>query len=107
MSSPTRTLAIEVPHEQIAEFCRKWGIRKLSFFGSVVRDDFTDASDVDVLVEFFEERTPGWEFYADIPDDFASIVGGERKIDMFTSAELSPTIKSLVLAEAIEAYGGG
>ena len=48
-----RELAIPVPHEQIAEFCRKWGIRKLSFFGSVVRDDFDpERSDVDVLVEF-------------------------------------------------------
>lgn len=46
--STTRTLAIEVPQDEIAAFCRKWAIRKLSFFGSVVRDDFGPESDVDV-----------------------------------------------------------
>jgi hypothetical protein len=35
-----RELAIPIPHEEIAAFCRKWGIRRLSFFGSLVRDDF-------------------------------------------------------------------
>jgi predicted nucleotidyltransferase len=43
---------IEIPHDQIAEFCRKHRIRKLSLFGSVLRDDFRPDSDVDVLVEF-------------------------------------------------------
>ena len=48
----TRELAIPIPHEEIAAFCRKWGIKRLSFFGSIVRDDFDPLkSDVDVLVE--------------------------------------------------------
>ena len=43
---------ITIPKEKLAEFCRKNHIRKLSLFGSVLRPDFSDKSDVDVLVEF-------------------------------------------------------
>lgn len=55
-----RDLAIPIPHERIADFCRKWRIRKLSFFGSLVRDDFGPQSDVDVLVEFRPEARISW-----------------------------------------------
>lgn len=96
-----RTLAIDVPHEQIAAFCRKWGIRKLSFFGSVVRDDFTDQSDVDVLVEFSPGRTPGWEFFGTIPDELSAILGG-RKVDLGTFDGLNRWIRKDV--QAVEEY---
>ena len=36
----------------MTKFCRDWRITELSFFGSVVRDDFRPDSDVDVLVTF-------------------------------------------------------
>ena len=103
MSSPsTGRLAIEVPHEQIAEFCRKWGIRRMAFFGSIVRGDFTPESDVDVLVEFRKERTPGWEFYTTIPDELAQILG--RRVDMGTFHSLNRWIRNDVLAEAVDEY---
>ena len=50
--STARNLAIPIPHEKIAAFCQRWRIQKLSFFGSVVRDDFGPNSDIDVLVSF-------------------------------------------------------
>ena len=43
-------LRIDLPREQIAEFCQRWGITEFAFFGSVLRDDFGPESDVDVLV---------------------------------------------------------
>jgi predicted nucleotidyltransferase len=49
---------IELPHEKIAEFCRRWKITEFSLFGSVLRDDFRPNSDVDVLVSF--EPNWGW-----------------------------------------------
>lgn len=98
-----RQLAIPIPHEAIAEFCRKWGIRRLVFFGSVVRDDFTPESDVDVLVEFKADRTPAWEFFSTLPDELSAILGG-RKVDMGTFQSLNRWIKDEVLAEAVEAY---
>ena len=52
------TLQIEIPREQLADFCVKHHIRKLSLFGSVLRDDFRPDSDVDVLVEFEAGHEP-------------------------------------------------
>src|SRR4051794_3897390 len=46
------TLQISIPQEQLAAFCIRHHISKLSLFGSVLRDDFRPDSDVDVLVEF-------------------------------------------------------
>ena len=43
---------IEIPEDKIADFCRRNNIRKLSLFGSVLREDFGPQSDVDVLVDF-------------------------------------------------------
>jgi predicted nucleotidyltransferase len=99
----TRELAIPIPHEAIAEFCRKWGIRRLAFFGSVVRDDFGPESDVDVLVEFLPERTPGWEFFWDLPNELSSILGG-HKVDVVTLKSLSRWIRANVLSEAMDEY---
>jgi predicted nucleotidyltransferase len=98
----TRPLAIPIPHEEIAAFCRKWGIRKLSFFGSVVRDDFGPESDVDVLVEF-RDRTPGMKFFWDVPNELSDILGG-RRVDLLTPDSVSRWIRADVLSEAIVAY---
>ncbi len=57
---------ITLPHEVAAQFCRRHHIRRLrrlAFFGSVLRDDFRDDSDVDVLVEFEPEHIPGLAFF--------------------------------------------
>lgn len=98
----TRPLAIDVPHEQIAEFCRRWGVKRLAFFGSVVRDDFGPESDVDVLVEF-KDRTPGLKFFWDMPNDLSQILAG-RKVDLLMFEELSRWIRKEVLAEAVDEY---
>jgi predicted nucleotidyltransferase len=98
----TRQLAIPIPHEEIAEFCRKWGIRRLAFFGSVVRDDFGPESDVDVLVEF-KDRTPGMKFFWEMPNELSQILGG-RAVDVGTFDSISRWIRADVLSEAIEEY---
>ena len=99
----TRQLAIPIPHEEIAAFCRKWGIRRLAFFGSVVRDDFGPESDVDVLVEFFPERTPGWEFFGTIPEELSAIFNG-RKVDLVEEHLLNRWMRKDVLEEAVTEY---
>lgn len=98
----TRELAIPIPHEEIAAFCRKWGIRKLAFFGSVVRDDFGPESDVDVLVEF-RDRTPGLKFFWDMPNELSEILGG-RKVDVGTFDSLNQWIRRDVMFEAVVEY---
>ncbi len=46
---------VKIPHEPIAEFCRRHGVKRLSLFGSILRDDFGPDSDIDVLVQFEPE----------------------------------------------------
>ncbi|HYI13677.1 MAG TPA: nucleotidyltransferase family protein [Thermoanaerobaculia bacterium] len=98
-----RQLAIPIPHEAIATFCRKWGIRRLAFFGSVVRDDFTPDSDVDVLVEFKPDRIPGWEFFGTMPDELSEILSG-RRVDLLTFDSISRWIRPNVMGEAVDEY---
>jgi predicted nucleotidyltransferase len=52
-STATRTkIRVSIPRKKLAEFCRRWKIRELALFGSVLRDDFHPKSDVDLLVSF-------------------------------------------------------
>jgi len=94
---------IAVPREQIAEFCRKHHIRKLSFFGSVVRDDFRPDSDVDVLVEFDPAYIPGLIRFAGMELELSEILGG-RKVDLNTPQFLSPYFRDEALADAEVQY---
>ena len=94
-------VGIPVPHEAIAEFCRRHGIRRLAFFGSVIRDDFTPASDVDVLVEFEPGHTPGLAFFA-MQRELSKILG--RQADLNTAKDLSPYFRQEVLDEAEVLY---
>jgi len=88
--------AIDVAQEQIESFCRRHHIQWMALFGSVLRDDFTPASDVDVLVQFAPGHTPGWEFVA-IGDELAEIFG--RPVDLHTPASLSDTFRDDVLRQ--------
>ena len=87
--------------QQIHNFCQKYHIRQLSYFGSVVRDDFSPQSDIDVLVEFEQGHTPGLDFFL-MEAELSRLLG--RKVDLLTLNFLSPEIRSSVLAEAIPAY---
>lgn len=95
-------LNIAVPGEKISEFCRRNQIRKLAFFGSVLRDDFGPQSDVDVLVEFKDEHVIGFIGLASLEIELSAILG--RKVDIRTSADLSRYFRKEVLDEAEVAY---
>jgi len=92
---------IEIPKEKLAEFCHRNYIRKLAFFGSVLRDDFTPESDVDVLVEFEPGHTPGLRFFR-MEEELSELLG--RKVDLNTPAFLSPYFRQEVLNEAEALY---
>ncbi len=92
---------LSIPNREIADFCRRHYIRRLSLFGSVLRDDFSPDSDVDVLVEFEPGHVPGWEIVS-MGDELSEIVG--RKADLHTPASLSPYFRDEVLAEAEDQY---
>jgi uncharacterized protein len=95
-------LPIQIDREKVAEFCRARGIRKLSLFGSVLRDDFDPArSDVDVLVEFVPGVRPGLKFFG-YGEELAEIIG--RKVDFNTEAWLSQYFRDEVVREAVAIY---
>lgn len=85
----------------IADFCRRHHIRKLSFFGSVLRDDFAPESDVDVLVEFERGAQVGLIALSGMEIELSGILG--RKVDMNTEGFLSPFFRDEVLREAAPA----
>jgi hypothetical protein len=85
----------------VGEFCRKHHIRKMTFFGSVVRDDFGPQSDIDVLVEFEVGHTPGFDFFL-IEAELSQLLG--CKVDLQTPNFLSPEIRRSVLSELVPAY---
>jgi len=92
---------IEVPREKVAIFCRRYGIRKLALFGSVLRDDFTPESDVDVLVEFEPSAKLGLRFF-DVEQELSALLG--YKVDLNTPGFLSKYFRDRVMAEAETVY---
>jgi hypothetical protein len=94
---------IQVRQELIAEFCRQNRVRKLSLFGSVLTERFSDSSDVDVLVEFDPGARVGYLRMAAMERELSKMLGG-RKIDLRTPNELSAYFRDEVLRTAAVQY---
>jgi uncharacterized protein len=92
---------IPVPRDKIADFSRRNHIRKLSLFGSVLRDDFRPDSDVDVLVEFEDGQTPGFGI-VDIEQELSGVLG--HKVDLRTPQDLSRYFRDQVVRESEVQY---
>ncbi|NJK56067.1 MAG: nucleotidyltransferase [Pleurocapsa sp. SU_5_0] len=100
MSKPL-ALPIQIPFKRLKDFCESHNIEKLSLFGSVLTDDFTSQSDVDLLVEFAKGKTPGLDII-DLQDELSQML--EREVDLRTPAELSRFFRERVLVEAVVIY---
>jgi predicted nucleotidyltransferase len=96
---------ITVDHQELAGFCRRHRIRKLSIFGSALRDDFRSDSDVDVLVEFEPGHVPGFGLIT-VQDELSALFGG-RQVDLLTPKSISRRIRQQVLSEAQVQYAEG
>jgi predicted nucleotidyltransferase len=92
---------VQVDRSALADFCRRHHIRKLAFFGSVLRDDFRPDSDIDVLVEFEPGHVPGLAFFA-MEAELSELLG--RKVDLNTPQFLSRYFRDEVRAEAEVQY---
>jgi predicted nucleotidyltransferase len=97
---------IQLPREEIAEFCKRNRIRKLSLFGSALRENFRQDSDVDLLVEFQTGAAPSFLDLARMERELAGLLGG-RKIDLRTPKELSRYFRDEVLSSASVQYAEG
>ena len=71
---------VSVPRDAIADFCRRWQVRELSLFGSVVREDFGPDSDIDVLVSFTPEAPWSLADLAEMREELMALFG--REVDL-------------------------
>ncbi len=79
-SSTLQRRGVTIAGDRIAEFCRRWKVRRLDLFGSYLRDDFHAGSDVDFLYDFQPDARWGLEDLLTMEEDLASIVG--RDVDL-------------------------
>jgi predicted nucleotidyltransferase len=94
---------LTIAKDRIADFCRRYYIRRLAIFGSALRDDFGPESDVDVLVDFSSGHTPGFFGLFDMEEELSALFGG-RKVDMRTPQDLSRYFRQEAVAAAEVQY---
>lgn len=96
------SLQIDVDAEALAAFCLRTGILRLSFFGSVLREDFGPESDVHVLVEFAPDAGVGILEFVNLQRELGELLG--RDVDLHTPASLSHFFRQDVVDSAQVAY---
>ena len=85
MKALKQSLAIPIPQEEIKDFCQRWKIKEFYLFGSVLRDDFNEQSDIDVMVQFFPNHGWGLEFVT-MKYELEQIFS--RKVDLVTKKSI-------------------
>jgi predicted nucleotidyltransferase len=102
---PSQIENLNIDRNALVDFCRRHHVRRLSLFGSVLREDFRPDSDVDVLVEYEPGRAPGWEV-VDMEEELGQLFGG-RKIDLVNRKYLTPRLRARVLASEVVQFEAG
>jgi predicted nucleotidyltransferase len=93
---PDHSIQIDIPFELISEICQRYQVDELALFGSVLRKDFRNDSDVDVLVEFKPDAQIGFLALSRMQRELAAIF--QHPVDLVPKAGLKPKIRQEVLA---------
>lgn len=93
---------LSVEDSLLDEFAARHGIARIALFGSALRDDFGPSSDIDLLVEFLPDRSPGLLHLAHMELELESIIG--RQVELRTYEDLSPYFRDRVAATARPLY---
>lgn len=88
---------LDIDGERLTELCRRWHLRELSVFGSVLTDEFGPDSDIDLLYEFEDGHAPGWAI-VDLAEELESLFG--RPVDLVGRRSIHWLIRDRVLAQA-------
>jgi hypothetical protein len=96
-----KSTAIDIQSDKLHTICERFGVGKLSIFGSLIHGTATDESDLDILVEFLPDRTPGFA-YVDLEDELSALF--HRKVDLHTASSLSQYFRENVVREAQIVY---
>jgi predicted nucleotidyltransferase len=97
--------AIELPRDAIAAFCRRHRIRRLSVFGSVLRDDFRPNSDVDVLIEFEPGAGAGLIRLGGMEIELGELLG--RTVDLNTPGNFRQPLRDEIVGQCEVVYEAG
>jgi len=92
-------------HARVREFCVRNHVSRLSLFGSALRDDLSEESDVDLLVEFHPDHVPGLFGIARMEEELSDLLGG-RRVDLRTAADLSRYFRAEVVEGSVTLYAG-
>jgi uncharacterized protein len=97
---------IDIPRNKISEFCRRWQVIEMSLFGSVLRDDFSPDSDIDVLVRFDPNARRTLFDLVRMQDELKAILG--REVDLVSQrgvdSSRNPLRKKAILESAEVIY---
>ena len=95
-------VCVDLPQDRIREYCTGQPIRRLSVFGSAVRNELTPESDIDLLVEYLPDASVGYFSMARHMRDLSEIVG--RQVDLCTPKSISRYFRQNVLDSAMPIY---
>ncbi len=96
-----RDLVLKTIAEHRETLAKDFGIKSLALFGSVVRDEATADSDVDLLVEF--DGRPVGLFHLSRTQHYLESILGIARVDLVLRDSIKPALKERILREAIHA----
>jgi uncharacterized protein len=100
---------LEIPEKELAALCRRWKIRSLSLFGSILREDFRPESDIDLLVSFVPEARLSLSDWVALEDELSSLLG--RKVDVVDREQVAESPNYIrrrhILESAVPVYVEG
>ena len=98
MTAIVENIIEKIHSRAVKSLCKKYNIARLALFGSALRDDFGPKSDIDLLVEFVKDKTPGMFGMANLELELSKLL--KRKVDLRTPAELSQYFRADVMNQA-------
>jgi len=93
-------LQITIPSTEIAAFCARWGVRELAVFGSVLRSDFSPASDIDLLIELDSSRKLGMYDWVEMIEELKEIFG--REVDLVEKGAIRNPFRRRAIMDNLE-----
>jgi uncharacterized protein len=93
-------LQITIPSTEIADFCARWGVQELAVFGSVLRSDFSPASDIDLLIELDSSLKLGMYEWVEMIEELKEIFG--REVDLVEKGAIRNPFRRKAIMENLE-----
>lgn len=91
-----------IARESLSETCRRYHVRKLALFGSVLREDFRADSDIDVLVAYEPGAQMSLFNHFGLDRELEQLFG--REINLISKRGLRPLLRKDVLRTAATIY---